>query len=174
MSHDVFVRAPLVRAARYSTLAVVIITMACGKDAAPSSQTGAPAASAGVAGKKPCEYMARGDAEAAIELPLPNTTENVPLGMCDYMTAEFYGASLTVTDWVGIKNAANGAAGTKAPTAVAGVGDEALTRGGGGALYVRKGTSGFLLTLNGPVVDHLPDRGLAKAKTLALKILPNL
>jgi hypothetical protein len=154
-------------------LAIVIITTACGKDSAPPPTTAAPAASAGVAGRKPCEYMARGDAEAAIELPLPNTTENVPLGMCDYMTAEFYGASLTVTDWVGIKNAANGAAGSKAPTAVDGVGDEALTRGGGG-LYVRKGTRGLLLTLNGPAVDHLPDKGLAKSKALALKILPNL
>ena len=41
-------------------------------------------------------------------------------------------------------------------------------------LDVRKGDRGFLLTLNGPNIDHLADHGLDKEKTLALKILPNL
>ena len=40
--------------------------------------------------------------------------------------------------------------------------------------HVRKGAQKFLLTLNGPNVDGLPDHGLEREKTLALKILPNL
>jgi len=119
--------------------------------------------------------MARADAEAAVGLPLPKTTEHIPLGMCDYNTAEFYGASLTVGDWQSVKGAAT-AVPSHQPTAISGVGDEALNLNGSGGsiLYVRKGERGFLLTLNGPNIDGLPDHGLEREKTLALKILPNL
>ena len=134
----------------------------------PDSQVQVGSASAD---RKPCEYMARADAEAAVGQPLPKTTENIPLGMCDYNTPEFYGASLTVSSWESIKTAATSDA-KHQPTAIAGVGDEALNLGG--LLYVRKGDQGFLLTLNGPNIDHLPDHGLELEKTLALKILPNL
>jgi hypothetical protein len=123
-------------------------------------------------GKKPCEYIARADAEAAIELKLPKTTENVTLGQCDYNTAEFYGSSLSVGDWDGVHTAAQGGDSSHPPQSVSGVGDEALSRGGN--LYVRKGDRGFLLSLNGPAVDGLPDRGLARTKALALKILANM
>ena len=122
--------------------------------------------------RKPCEYMARADAEAAVGQPLPKTTENIPLGMCDYNTPEFYGASLTVSSWEAIKNAATSGSPQHQPTPISGVGDEALNLGG--LLYVRKGNQGFLLTLNGPNIDHLADHGLEKEKALALKILPNL
>jgi hypothetical protein len=123
-------------------------------------------------GRKPCEYMLRADAEAAVGQPLPGTTEHDALGMCDYNTAEFYGASLTVGDWESIKGAAT--AGGHPPVAIAGVGDEALNLNGanGSLLYVRKGERGFLLILNGPNIDPLPDRGLEREKILALKILP--
>ena len=126
--------------------------------------------------RKPCEYMKREDAEYAVGLPLPKTTEIIPLGMCDYMTAEFYGASLTVGDWEGIKGAATSGGASHQPTAISGVGDEALNLNGsnGSNLYVRKGDRGFLLTLNGPNVDGLPDHGLEREKVLALKILPGL
>lgn len=126
--------------------------------------------------RKPCEYMARADAEAAVGQPLPKTTEIIPLGMCDYTTAEFYAASLTVSDWEGIKRAATSRGPQHQPTAISGVGDEALNLNGseGSNLYVRKGDRGFLLTLNGPHIDHLADHGLEREKTLALKILPNL
>ena len=135
----------------------------------PDSQAQVGSASAD---RKPCEYMARADAEAAVGQPLPKTTENIPLGMCDYNTAEFYGASLTVSSWEAIKNAATSGSPQHQPTPISGVGDEALNLGG--LLYVRKGDQGFLLTLNGPNIDHLPDQGLELEKTLALKILPNL
>ena len=126
--------------------------------------------------RKPCEYMKREDAEVAVGLPLPKTTEIIPLGMCDYMTAEFYGASLTVGDWEGVKGAATSGGAKRPPTVISGVGDEALNLNGsnGSNLYVRKGDRGFLLTLNGPNVDGLPDHGLEREKVLALKILPGL
>ncbi len=122
-------------------------------------------------GRNPCEYMARADAEAALGQPLPKTSEHIPLGMCDYTTPDFFGASLTVGDWESIKGAAT--AGSHQPVSISGVGDEALNLNGsnGSILYVRKGSQGFLLTLNGPNIDHLPDHGLELEKTLALKIL---
>ena len=124
-------------------------------------------------GRNPCEYMVRADAEAAVGQPLPKTSEHIPLGMCDYTTAEFDGASLTVGDWESIKGAAT--SGNAQPVAIAGVGDEALNLNGsnGSTLYVRKGNQGFLLTLNGQNIDGLPDHGLEREKILALKILPN-
>jgi hypothetical protein len=121
---------------------------------------------------KPCEFMARADAETAVGQVLPQTTENIPLGMCDYNAEGFVaGASLTIGDWEGIKGAATG--GRAVPTPIQGVGDEALNLNGsnGSNLYVRKGNQGFLLTLNGPNIDGLPDHGLSQEKVLAVKIL---
>lgn len=95
--------------------------------------------------------------------------------MCDYNAEGFVaGASLTMSDWDGIKGAATGG-GRVIPTLISGVGDEALNLNGSGGslLYVRKGNQGFLLTLNGPNIDGLADRGLSKEKDLALKILVN-
>ena len=126
--------------------------------------------------RKPCEYMKREDAEVAVGFPLPKTTEIIPLGMCDYNTPEFHGASLTVGDWEGIRGAATSGGASRQPTMISGVGDEALNLNGsnGSNLYVRKGDRGFLLTLNGPNIDHLPDHGLEREKVLALKILARL
>ena len=78
--------------------------------------------------------------------------------------------SVTVSDWSAIKTSAtaNGTA-----TAVSGVGDEALTKGGG-LLYVRKGDAGFLLLIGGPHIDTLPDHGLAAEKVLAAAVLSRL
>ncbi len=148
----------------------------CAKHEAPSPEVNAKASdlhdpmAATATGKKPCEYMARADAEAAVGLPLSGTTENVTLGECDYTTPEFYGAALTVGQWDSIKLAAT--SGSHTPKPVTGVGDEALNLGG--HLYVRKGERGFLIVLNGPAVDGLPDRGLARTTVLAQKIVPNL
>ena len=126
--------------------------------------------------RNPCEYMKREDAEVAVGLPLPKTTEIIPLGMCDYNTPEFHGASLTVGDWQGIKGAATSGGAKRQPTMISGVGDEALNLNGsnGSNLYVRKGDRGFLLVVHSPKVDALPDHGLELEKALALKILPGL
>ncbi|MDT5123647.1 MAG: hypothetical protein QOC96_3129 [Acidobacteriota bacterium] len=124
--------------------------------------------------RKPCEFMARSDAETAVGQPLPQTTENIPLKMCDYNAEGFAaGASLTMSDWEGIKGAATG--GRVVPTPISGIGDEALNLNGsnGSNLYVRKGSQGFLLVLNGPNIDGLADHGLSQEKELAVKILAN-
>ena len=150
-------------------------------DTGPKASAAIPASSLTLprtasAGHSPCEYMQRSDAEAAVGQPLPNTTELIPLGMCDYNTPDFYGASLTVGDWQGIKGAATSGGADRQPTVISGVGDEALNLNGsnGSNLYVRKGDRGFLITLNGPNIDGLPDHGLEREKVLALKILANL
>ena len=187
---DFPLKAMLVLAALFAALALP----GCGSDSAAnkvganSAADSAPTRSAGPAtqpdsfqatgpaptGRNPCQYMVRADAEAAVGEPLPKTSEHIPLGMCDYTTAEFDGASLTVGAWESIKGAAT--SGNAQPVAIAGVGDEALNLNGsnGSTLYVRKGTQGFLLTLNGQNIDGLPDHGLEREKILALKILPNL
>lgn len=125
-----------------------------------------------VSSRKACELLTQADAEAAVGQPLPKHSENVTLGMCTYTADDFSaGAELTVGDWESIKAAAT--SGTPAPDSIPGVGDEALNLNGrnGSHLYVRKGDEGFLLTLNGPKIDPLPDHGLAAEKDLALKIL---
>ena len=119
--------------------------------------------------------MLRPDAEAAVGQPLPQTTENAALRMCDYNAQDFSaGASLTAGSWESIKAAATGGHGV--PTPVGGVGDEALAlvSRGGSALYVRVKAEGFLLTLNGPKISKLEDGGLALEKTLASKIAARL
>jgi hypothetical protein len=158
------------------SIVIVFALAGCGRDDAKAARSATPdprdPMAATATGKKPCEYIARADAEAAVGLPLPKTTENVTLGICDYNTAEFYGSSFSVGDWDGVNAAAQSGRPSHPPQTVSGVGDEAVNLGGN--LYVRKGDRGFLLVLNGPAVDRLPDKGLARAKALALKILPNL
>ena len=139
-----------------------VLLVACGRDAATARAAPAP-------GKKPCAYLARADAEAALELKLPLTNENLTVGECDYSSPEFYGSQLTVGSWEGVTQAFNGLDAQHRPLAVAGVGDEALHIDG--HLWVRKGGRGFMINLNGPAVDGLKDRGLARATLLAKKIL---
>ncbi len=144
-------------------LAILLWFVAC-HDSPSKSEPAVTPPAAGASAKTPCEYMARGDAEAAVELKLPGTTEHAP-ETCQYSSPEFYGASLTFGDWESIKQAAS----TGHPKPVTGVGDEAVTIGAG-TIYVRKGSRGFLLVINGPVVDHSTDQGLAKASALAVSI----
>ena len=150
------------------SFAIVLLFVAC-HDSSSKPESKAEPAAGGVASKKPCEYMARADAEAAVEVKLPGTTEQIELGQCQYTSPEFYGAALTVSSWDSVKTAAMAGH----PKPVSGVGDEALF-GGDGSLYVRKGDRGFLISINSPVVDHSADKGLAKATTLALTILAKM
>jgi len=109
--------------------------------------------------------LTRADAETAVGQPLPQNAVNLTLGTCDYTSADFSaGASLTVGSWDSIKGA------------LTGIGDEALYFGtpekGSGPIYVRKGNEGFLLSLNGPKIDHMPGAdAVAVQRDLALKIL---
>jgi hypothetical protein len=178
-----------------SALAVLVVLTGCGGGSKTSSNAAASTASGSTAvehpgdpaatdeslrtsgivtSRKGCDLMKRPDAEAAAGQPLPQNTVNITLGMCDYNAADFSaGASLTVGSWESVKAAAT--AGAHQPVAIAGVGDEALNLNGGNGsiLYVRRKNEGFLLTLHGPNIDHLPDHGLVQEKDLALKILRN-
>jgi hypothetical protein len=84
------------------------------------------------------------------------------------------GVNITVSDWTGLSGAAHGNGAT--PTSVPGVGDEALNLNGsnGSTLYVRKGDSGLLLSINGPHIDTLADHELAQEKVLAAAALGRL
>ncbi|MEP6863919.1 MAG: hypothetical protein ABJE66_25045 [Deltaproteobacteria bacterium] len=149
----------------------------CGKDGAPAAKAKPSAAvKAGTAGpagaKKPCEYVMRSDAEAALGMPLPGTTETEVTGECIYHTPEFYGVTVAIGTWEGVLLSANGGGASHPPLAVAGIGDEAVHNGS--HLYVRKGERGLMVSLNGPTVDADEGKAVAQAMVLARKILPNL
>jgi len=165
---------------------------ACSGGSSPSSKASDPAATtvasadsastnpsdpaaAVIAARKPCDLLTREDSESAVGQPLPQNTVNITLGMCDYNAADFTaGASVTMSSWESIKNAATG--GAHQPQAISGIGDEALyfagSEQGGSPLYVRKGDEGFLLELNGPKIDSMASAdALVVEKELALKVL---
>lgn len=165
-------------------LVSVVTISACGVDkpaqgvteAGTSAPASAPAATGSPAASsiKACELMTQPEAEAAVGQALPKVTENGTLGMCTRSAEDFSaGADLTVGEWESMKTAATS---RSAPVSVSGVGDEALNLNGsnGSLLYVRKGTKGFLLVLNGPKIDHLTDHGLAQEKDLASKIVSRI
>lgn len=139
------------------------------------SQPASPVQTAAGSARKPCDYMTQADAEKAVGQPLPRTREDIAAGECDHTLVDFSaGASFRVDAWEAIKYGAT--VGPKLGVPVPGVGDEALNLNGvslGSTLFVRKGKRGFLLTMHGPAIDGLPDRGLELEKALALKILPN-
>jgi len=156
---------------RYSMIAFAVAAVACGKDAAPSRADRGPPAAGDIA-KKPCDYLARADAEAALELALPGTTETETTGECIYHSAEFYGVTFAVGTWEGVTQSANSGGQNHPATPVTGIGDEALRQGS--HLYVRKGDRGLAVALNGPAVDANQDTAIARARVLALKILPKM
>jgi hypothetical protein len=156
-------------------IAIAIACSGCGHDAAKDITKKQEAdlhekLAADPGGKKPCAYMARADAEAALGIPLPGTTEELVTNNCVYNSKEFYGADLYVGTWESITQSWNGNPTARVP--VTGIGDEAVSVGG--RLYVRKGDRALALSLNGPAVDASSDVLLVREKALALKILPNL
>lgn len=119
----------------------------------------------------PCSLLTQAEVDAAGGQPLGPGKSTIPHYDCAWSTSDFIASvSVTVSDWSAIKTSAtaNGTA-----TSVPGVGDEALTKGGG-LLYVRKGDAGFLLLIGGPHIDSLPDHGLAAEKILAVAVLSRL
>lgn len=141
---------------------------ACSNDKAATGQAQPAAAAA----RKPCAYLVRADAEAALELPLPGTTETEGTGECIYHTAEFYGVAVSVGTWDGVSLAANSGGPQDPAVRTAGLGDEAVTHGG--YTYVRKGNRGLRVGINGPAVDGDEVKLLARERALAMKILPSL
>ncbi len=137
---------------------------------AAADPTSVPGKDPAAGSKLKCALLTRAEAEAAVGQPLTTGTEIAALGSCDYTTADFTaGVGYTVSSWESINNAAH-SSGHK-PPAVNGIGDEAYF---GVGLSVRKGSKGFLISMNGPKVDTLPDQGLAKQKAVAALMLPRL
>jgi hypothetical protein len=119
----------------------------------------------------PCSLLSQAEVDAAVGQPLGPGKSTIPHYDCAWTTSDFIASvSVTVSDWSAIKTSATS---TGTATAVSGVGDEALTKGGG-LLYVRKGDAGFLLLIGGPHIDSLPDHGLAAEKVLAAAVLSRL
>ncbi len=121
----------------------------------------------------PCTLLTQAEVDAAVGQPLGKADLVLP-GDCQWSTKDFAAdASVQVGDWTSMKTAATSG---RAPVSISGVGDEALNLNGseGSNLYVRKGDAGFLLEINGPHIDALPDHGLAQEKVLAAAVLGRL
>jgi hypothetical protein len=148
---------------------------------ATTSQPASPPVAAGSTGPgggditNPCSLLTQAEVDAAVGQPLGQGKSTVAHLDCAWSSSDF-GANvyLTVGDWDSIKSAASANGG--APTAIAGLGDEAGTASGnnGSLVYARKGSNGFLLIIDGPQVDSLADHGVAQEEVLAAAILAQL
>jgi len=147
-----------------------------GTPGATATQPGGTAPAGPAAGSPdPCSLLTQAEVDAAVGQPLGAAQSGAEPGACQWSTADFVAdVDITVADWTSIKAAAT--AGAHQPVAISGVGDEALNLNGsnGSILYVRKGDVGFLLTINGPKIDSLPDHGLAQEQVLATAALGRL
>jgi hypothetical protein len=155
-----------------STPAAVHANTSIQKTLGNSSATGPSTASTGSGGSvAPCSLLTQAEVDAAVGQPLGPGKSTIPNYDCTWATSDFAASvSVTVSDWNAVKTSATT---TGTATSVPGVGDEALSKGGG-LLYVRKGDAGFLLLIGGPHIDSLPDHGLAAEKVLATAVLGRL
>jgi len=146
----------------------LVLAASCGKDTPhPSSNAPPPApTTAAATERKPCDYVKRADAEKAVGLPLPQTTDDTTLHECRYDTSEFYGSTVTVGPWDQCKTALA----SSHPATVANLGDEAwFIRE---HVFIRKGDRCLSVEINGPLPDADKDDGLARVQALAVTILP--
>jgi hypothetical protein len=125
----------------------------------------------------PCSLLTQSEVDSAAGQPLGHGNQIGALDDCQWSTSDFAASvELDVGDWSAIK--AKSAESGQTLTSVPGVGDEAwtLNRAGNAAeLYVRKGTTGFVLLLGGgQYIDSLSDLGLAQEKVLAAAVLGRL
>ena len=139
--------------------------------AAAATESGVSTAPANSAdNSRDCALFTRAEAASAMGQPLTSGSQIAAMGMCNYSTPDFStGVSTTISSWDSITAAAHSSGHT--PTPVSGVGDEAYF---GVGLSVRKGDKGVLIMMGGPVIDKLPDHGLAKEKALAVLVLARL
>lgn len=125
----------------------------------------------------PCSLLTQAEVDTAAGQPLGHGNRAGALQDCQWSTSDFAASvELDVSDWSAIKT--KSAESGQTLTSIPGVGDEALTlnRAGNAAeLYVRKGSTGFLLLLGGgQYIDSLPDLGLAQESVLAAAVLGRL
>jgi hypothetical protein len=125
----------------------------------------------------PCSLLTQSEVDAAAGQALGHGNRIGALDDCQWSTSDFAGSvELDVADWSAIK--VKSAQAGRPLTSIAGVGDEALSfnqAGNAAELYVRKGTSGFLLLLGGgQYIGTLPALGLAQEKVLAASVLGRL
>jgi hypothetical protein len=125
----------------------------------------------------PCSLLTQAEVDTAAGQPLGHGNQAGALDDCQWSTSDFAASvELEVGDWSAIK--AKSAETGQSLTAVPGVGDEALTlnaAGNAAQLYVRKGSTGFLLLLSdAQYIDSLADLGLAQEKVLAAAVLGRL
>jgi len=156
-----------------------LLLAACGGSAAPApaAPIAGSSVTAGAAGGSadPCSLLTRAEVDTAVGQPLGPGKKTALPGDCQWAAADFSAAvSVTVSDWSAWKTAAY--AGGHQPVSVPGIGDGALNLNGanGSLLYVRKGSIGFLVMINGPHIDSSRDHGLAQEKVLAVAILGRL
>ncbi len=124
---------------------------------------------------EPCSLLTQAEVDAAVGQPLGQGKSTIAHLDCVWSSSDFAAnVNLTVGDWDNVKSAASANGG--APTAIAGLGDEAWTAGGnnGSLVYARKGSNGLLLIIDGPKIDSLSDHGVAQEKVLAAAILGRL
>ena len=136
---------------------------------APSGRATSPTKGSASGGTlDPCALLTQAEVDTAVGQPLKPGKRVATLLDCIWTTSDgAAGVDVTVSGWTQIKVAANGNGGKPVP--ITGIGDEALNRDG--TLYVRKGSQGFLLSINGPHIDSKADHGLAQAKVLAVAVL---
>jgi hypothetical protein len=145
---------------------------------ATHASAGAPATStASGVSADPCSLLTQAEVDAAAGQPLGQGGRVGALDGCQWSTSDFAGSvELDVSDWSSLKTKS---AQTGQPlTPVSGVGDEAMglnLAGNSAQLYVRKGSTGFLILLGGAqYIGSLPDLGLTQEKTLAAAVLGRL
>lgn len=158
-----------------NTPSSIVTTTAPANTAVGSPALNPTRAAASTAALDPCSLLTQAEVDKAVGQPLKPGKQVATLLDCNWTTSDFTaGVDVTVSGWTEIKAAANGNGAH--PASIAGVGDEALNLNGanGSLLYVRKGSQGFLLTINGPHIDSNPDHGLAQEKVLAVAVLGRL
>lgn len=174
------------RLQRRTILLTTALTLVLG--ACSSASTPAPADAATGGPLAPCSLLTQAEVDTAAGQSLGPGAQAGALDDCQWSNSDFSGSvELEVGDWSAIKAKQAGPDGLlhagplgSGPTltSVPGVGDEAWTFNAAGSsaqLYVRKGTTGFMLLLGGgQYLSSLADLGLAREKALASAVLGRL
>jgi hypothetical protein len=149
--------------------------------ATSASASAAPQGKAGLGPGKPCALLTQSDVTSAIgeAVTTGTTSGDAVTKVCVYQSTSgsIAGGLLVVSSWRKLLSGVRTAKLTQTP--VQGIGDEASkvfsqTGQGYPALVVRKGDIGFEVSIHGPKILSLPDRGFAKEEALAALILARL